>query len=134
MIRTLRKENQGVYVSYRPFGNTDNLIACNFTLEATEKSVMFSMDFSASERTRNKGTNLYLDAKVLIEKQSDVKQIQISIEKWLDPLAAALRENRGALRLLEMRFKDSPSRTFQFDLEADQFNLWFNVSPNVAEA
>jgi len=134
MIRTLRKGNQGVYVSYLPFGSTDNLIACNFTLEAGEKSVVFSMDFSASERTRNKDTNLYLDAKALIEKQSDVKQIQISIEKWLDPLAVALRENRRALRLLEMRFKDSPSRTYQFDLEADKFNLWFNVTLNGAEA
>ena len=127
MKQHLRKGNQGVYVSYQPYGNTDSLVARDFTLEADEKRVLFSMDFSASERTRNKDTSLYSDVKALIENQSKVKQFQISIEKWLDPLASALKEYRNASWELEIRFKDSPSHIYLFDLKADKHCLWFDV-------
>jgi hypothetical protein len=53
-----------------------------------------------------------------------------SIEKWLDPLKAALKEHRNALRELEIRFKDPPSRTYQYQLEADEHVLRFNVCTN----
>ena|ERR1035437_3649786 len=127
MKRYLRKGNEGVHVTYRPFGNTDSLVARDFTLEADEKRVLFSMDFSASERTRNKDTNLYMDVQALIEKVADVQQFQLSIEKWLDPLASALKKYRNASHELEIRFKDSPSHTYQYDLIADKHSLWFNV-------
>ncbi len=85
------------------------------------------MDFSASERTRNKDGNLYMDAKALIENVSNVTQIQITIEKWLDPLKSALKKYQNASRELEMRFKDFPSRTYRYDLRADEHCLWFDL-------
>jgi hypothetical protein len=127
MKQHLRKGNQCVYVSYHPYGNTDSLVARDFTLDADEKRVLFSMDFSASERIRNKDANLYIDAKALIENASKLKQFQISIEKWLNPLASALKEYRNASRELEIRFKDSPSHIYLFDLKADKHCLWFDV-------
>jgi hypothetical protein len=130
MKRHLRKGNQGVYVSYHPHGNTDSLVACDFTLEADEERVLFSMDFSASERTRNKDSHLYMDAKALIENASNVKQIQITIEKWLEPLKSALKEFQNASRELEIRFKNSPSRTYRYDLRADEYCLWFDLLSN----
>jgi hypothetical protein len=134
MKLSLRKGNEGVYVTYRPFGNTDSLVVRDFTLDADENRVLFSMDFSASERTRNKDTNLYMDVQALIEKVADVKQFQLSIEKWLDPLAAALKRHRNASRELEIRFKDAPSRTYQYELEADRHILRFNVRSDGLQA
>lgn len=125
---SLRKGNEGVYVTYRPFGDTDGLIARDFTLEADEKRVLLSIDFSACERTRHKDSNLYLDVQRLIEHVSDVLRIELSIEKWLDPLAAALKEHKHAVRELEIRFKDAPSRVYRYDLQADKHRLLFEIA------
>lgn len=124
---SLRKGNQGVYVTYRRFGDTDGLVACDFTLKADEKRVLLSMDFSASERTRHKDSNLYLDVQKLLEQVNDVGRFELSIEKWLDPLAAALQKYRQAIREVEIRFKNAPSRLYRYKLEADRDRLLFNV-------
>lgn len=124
---SLRKGSDGVYVTYRRFGDTDSLMARDFALEADETRVLFSMDFSASERTGHKDSNLFLDVQKLIEQASDVASFEIQIEKWLDPFAAALKKHRGAVRELEIRFKDTPSRLYRYYLEADQFRLVFKV-------
>jgi hypothetical protein len=127
MQQSLRRGNIGVHVTYRRFGNTDSLWACDFTLEADEKRVLFSMDFSASERTRNKESNLYIDVQSLIENSADVHQFELPREKWLDPLAAALKQHRNASRELEIRFKDSPSRTYRYALDVDDHRICFVV-------
>lgn len=127
---SLRKGNQGVYVTYRRFGETDDLVACDFTLEADEKRVLFSMDFSASERTRHKDSNLYLDVQKLIEQMNDVERFELSIEKWLNPLAAALQKRRQAVRELEIRFKNAPRKLYRYDLETDKYRLLFNIRNN----
>jgi hypothetical protein len=102
-------------------------MACDFTLEANEKRVLFSMDFSASERTRNKDSNLYIDVQSLIENFADVQQFELSREKWLDPLAAALKQHRNASWELEIRFKDSPSRSYRYAPQADEHSVRFIV-------
>jgi hypothetical protein len=102
-------------------------MARDLTLEADEKRVLFSMDFSASERTRNRDSNLYIDVQSLIENYADVQQFELSREKWLDPLAAALKGHRKATWELQIRFKDSPSRTYRFAPQADEHSVRFMV-------
>ena len=83
------------------------------------------MDLSANERTRIKDGNTYLDVKKLIERAAEVKSLQLPREKWLNPLAAALKKHREASWELELRFKDSQSHTYKYELESREYSLHF---------
>lgn len=133
-MRSLRKADTHVDVTYQNGGTTDSLIARNFTLDANEKRVLLSMDLSANERTRSKGSNIYLDVNKLIERAAEVESFQVPKEKWLDPLKLALQKHRGASREVEIRFKDSPSHKYQYDLRSNDFDLEFIVSYNGRQA
>jgi hypothetical protein len=127
MKRSLRKGNDGVHISYRNNNYTNNLIACDFTLEANESRIVLSMDFSASERLRSKESNTYLDVQELIAGKSAVKVLQLSAEKWLQPLLEALKRFPAASLQVETRFKTSPSRSYSCELVSDPGNLTFTV-------
>ncbi|MDT8068496.1 MAG: hypothetical protein ROO76_10070 [Terriglobia bacterium] len=127
MKQSLRKGNENVHITYGNNDYTNNLIACNFTLEADESRIVLSMDFSASERTRSKASNTYLDVQELIAEKAQIKFFQISTEKWLGPLLATLDKFPNASLDLETRFMKSPSRTYRCELRTDASNLTFEV-------
>jgi hypothetical protein len=133
MMRSLRKNTEQIHVTYRS-SDTDTLIARNFTLEAIQEHVRLSMDLSANERTRSRYSNTYLDVKKLIERAGEVESFQLSKEKWLNPLAAALKKHRDASWELEIQFKDSPSHTYKYELEVREHSLHFQVKPNGKQA
>jgi hypothetical protein len=97
-------------------------------LEDDQKRVLFSMDLSANERMRSKESNMYLDVNKLIERAGEVQSFQLPRETWLYPLATALKKRREASWELEIRFKDSRSHTYKFDLEATEHDLHFRVA------
>ena len=127
MTRSLRRGNERIDVTYRG-GDTDSLIARHFVMETNEHYVRFSMDLSPNERTRSKDSNINLDVKKLIERAAEVESFQLSKDKWLNPLGSALRKNREASWELVITFKDSPSHTYKFDLEATGHDLYFQVA------
>lgn len=128
MSISLRKGDVLVYVTYQSGRSTGKLYASYFTYDANEKRVLLSMDFSTNERSRSKDGGLYRDAKKLIAQASDVKSVQVPIEKWFGEFALKLEEFPGALRELELRFKDAPSRTYRCNLRMDEHRAVFTVS------
>lgn len=130
MKHSLRKGNTGVHVTYRNGGYSNNLIASDFTLEADEKRVFLSMDFSASEATRNKSSNTYNDVQELIDQAPKVEFFQIANEKWIAPLISALNTYPDASRELAIRFKSSAGHTYRYALRVDSSNLEFAVRDN----
>jgi hypothetical protein len=47
--------------------------------------------------------------------------------KMLDPLTAALQKYRRAIREVEIRLKNSPSRLHRYKLEANKYRLIFTI-------
>lgn len=127
MKHVLRKGNVHVHLTYLDGDYSNNLHASDFTVEADEKRVLFSMDFSTNQRTRSKGGNSYLDVLTLMEKHGRVRFFQIHKEKWLKDLASALANNSGAERLIEMKFLGGVSyfHRFQVTAKPNQHNVTF---------
>jgi hypothetical protein len=84
----------------------------------------------ASERTRSKEGNTYLDVQELISHVGEVSFVQLSVEKWLDPFIAALKAYPEASRHLEIRFKNSTSHTYLYKLRTDDFNMEYIILGN----
>lgn len=89
--------------------------------------IVLSMDLSENERARNKDTNRYLDAKELLERYSEVKQVQIYREKRLEPFEAWCTGYPNAFVELEFRFDKGITHRIPCDVQIDERNLWFHV-------
>jgi hypothetical protein len=78
----------------------DILKADNFTLEADDGRVLFSMDFSRNKNPRAKDSNSYHDVQELLEKSLKLHFFQIHLEPWLVDLVSAV----GITRTLNGKF------------------------------
>src|ERR1700683_5448254 len=105
MTRSLRKGHGFVDAEYEN-GGYSTLHARDFIVRASEDGVVFSFDLSHNQRIKNKSANAYLDVQELIEKSSSLRSLELGREKWLDPLAQALKQHHTAPTLIEARFKD----------------------------
>jgi hypothetical protein len=130
MTISLRKGDELVYITYLDDRLGSRLYASDFRLDADDKRVLLSMDFSKNERSRSKDGTLYRAAKELIAQVSDIKSVQIPINKWFGIFESQLEEFPGALRELELRFKDAPSRIYRYDLRTEEFSAVFTVTRN----
>ena len=74
---SLRKGNVRIPITYVDGGFSNILHASDFSVEADEKRVVFSMDFSTNQRTRSKESHSRYDVLELMRKHDKVKFLQI---------------------------------------------------------
>jgi hypothetical protein len=134
MKRSLRKGYEHVHVTYRDGGYSNNLNADDFSVEADDDRVLFSMDFSRNKNPRAKESNSYYDVEELLEKSSEVKFFQISLAPWLVELVSELRSHPNAKRKVQWTFKGGESFTHTYALEATEHDLFFYIEPVEAES
>lgn|SRR6185437_14890588 len=128
MKRSVRKGPSHVHVTYKNHGYSNSLHAENFTIDANEERVLWSMDFALNGRKRNKDSNCCHDVKELEEDKANVAFFQMAEDSICSEIIRANSLYPDAVWTVEILFERGSHRYEDVGLEGDRLMVQINVA------